>query len=126
MIEIRKIKDNEKINELVHRFSLKFSSEDEIVALFDSKEIYGFIQYSVYPEYYCLKYISDLNNDFSLLDGLMKTIIFYADLSRVRYIRLHKHFEHFAKMMHFEDKCDYYEFDILNADKHLCNCEKEV
>lgn len=126
MIEIRKVKDNKTVEELKNNFGLDISLDDEIVALFDSDKVLEIMMYSLSKEYYTIKFVSNINNDFSLLDGLMKTVIFYADLACVRYLRINKDFKHFAQIMNFTEKEDYFEFDIYNADKHSCNCGKEV
>lgn len=126
MIKIDKITDKDLINNLVKKYSLTIPNGNFILGITEQSELLEFVQYSMESDHINIKYISQISNDFCLYDALMKTLIFYADLSKLRYIKTDSNHSDFVSKMKFDLVQGEYIFDIYDMDKQKCKCEKEV
>lgn len=111
---------------MVKKYSLTISNNNMILGITEQNRLLEFAQYSMEKDHLNIKYVSQISNDFSLYDALMKTLIFYADLSKLRYIKTDLSLADFASKMKFDLVQNEYVFDIYDMNKQKCKCEKEL
>ena len=92
-----------------------------IVGVFEDNLLTEFASYYFESDNMTIEFISH-NKDLTILDGLIKTLIFYADLAKKRYIKISKDFEVLAKYFNFQMIDEYYVLDIYSQYKNKCNC----
>lgn len=86
MIEIHNEKEKEKIHEVLQHAGLVFNEECEMLSVYENDKIIEFAYYSIDKDSINVKFISSMTNDFSLIDGIIKTLIFYCDLKSKDYL----------------------------------------
>ena len=120
MLEIRKITDDKIIESLKSECAIDFHAD--FAGVFEGGKVIEFAAYSIIDEYVNVHHISYNTKDFALIDGLIKTLIFYADLVKARYLILEPEYERFAKAFNFERNGNNFILDIYKQNK-TCNCD---
>lgn len=120
MIEIHAVKDYTEKEELLNKYNLEYEATNEILAVFDQGSILEFAVYNLNADINNILYVSDINNDFSLIHGLMKTLIFISDLKTATSLTLPLDYVRIAKAIGFKQKEDKF---ILMLEDYQNTCE---
>jgi len=120
MIEIRKITDYKLIETLTEKFKLSYSGNECFIGVSSNNEILEFMQYSIVTDHIEIKYISDITNDFMLIDGLIKTLLFTTDITSIKSVLLPKYYEMAAKVFNFTDHESYYKLKLEDYNNGCC------
>lgn len=118
MIEIHKISDQT----VKLKYLLKGYENCEYFGVFDGDELLEFSVYTVENKVLNIKYISNIQNDFSLIHGLLKSIIFVADLNSTDSVTMPLEYERAAKAIGFKYKDNKY---ILKLEDYRNTCESD-
>ena len=118
MLKIKKITDKANLNKLLGNNRLY---EEECIGIIENDEIVEYAVYQIVENIMIIHKVSYNNKDFSLLDGLFKTLWFYADLSKTRFLQTDDTNSWFAKAFGFVYENGKYVFDIYSAEAVGCN-----
>ncbi len=121
MLEIHKIKDDEIIKQLASELEIDYNINDMFLGAFVSGELKEYVYYKKSDDGYIIIDISDKSDDFQIILGLVKTMIFYVDLAMLNKLYLPLRFERVAKAVGFKQADSLYELDLLEYHKK-CDC----
>ncbi len=122
MLEIHKIKDVETIKQLANKFKIEYNKNVVYLASYENDEIVDFLCYKQIENQYTVLYISDISSDFQIIYGLVKTLIFLADLARIDAVSLPKYHERVAKAIGFTLVDGVYEMKLADYQKKCGGC----
>ncbi len=121
MIKILKLTDSNVIEKICADFGLQ-EKNGMFYAVFDGDDILEFVRYHISGDTLCIDFISDITHDFSLVDGLLKTLLFACDVKTVKKVFLNEKYERAAKALRFERQQGGY---VLQLENYGNNCEKD-
>lgn len=119
MIEIHSVKDYNIIKDLSVRYGFEVDT-NEVLAVFDNNEILEFAVYTHNSDNNDIVFISDNNNDFTLIHGLIKTLIFLSDLKTAKTLTMPLDYVRVAKAIGFKQIDNKY---VLKLDEYQNTCE---
>ena len=114
MIGIHKINDSETISDIVSEYNLKYDKKDLFLGVYSGSQIKEFTQYFITGNILTIKYLSDNTGDFSLIDGLMKTLLFLCDTVNTKKIIMPVSYDRAAKAIGFKLIGQRYELELDN------------
>ena len=120
MIEIHKITDDLLKNELSEKCNIVYDKDKVYLGVFEHDELLEYAVYMLNDELSVIEYISNQTNEFSLLHGLMKTLIFLSDIGRVKTIILPIEYTRIAKALAFKNCGDNYALNLGDYQKTCC------
>lgn len=121
MIRINKIKNEKTILSLIDKYSLESGVNDLFLEANDNGNILEFIQYENIDDEVRIKYISDISGDYSVTDGLMKTLLFMCDTSKIKNAVLPAKYFRTAKALGFADMGESFVLKLEDYENH-CAC----
>ncbi len=119
MIKIQKILDQSIKNHLINEYNLNEYKNCDFYAVFDNEIVIEFAAYAIVNDCMEFKFVSNLNNDFSLIYGLIKTVLFAADIKTTSHATLPLNYETVAKSIGF---IEYNNIFILKFDDYQNQC----
>ena len=122
MLEIHKIKDIETINKLANEANIEYTDKDVFLASMQNDLIVDFLCYKQIDNRYSVIFISDKSNDFQIIFGLVKTLLFLADLAAKECVTLPKYCERVAKAIGFTLTDDYFEMKLADYQSKCGGC----
>ena len=121
MLEIHKIKDTEIIKQLATEQHIEYNNSDLFLGAFVDGELSEYIYYKKITDGFIIVSISDRTNDFQIILGLVKTLIFYVDLERLYKLYLPLEYDRIAKAIGFVKKDNAFELNLFDYQKK-CEC----
>ncbi len=122
MLEIHKIKDIEIIKQLANEAKIEYTEEDIFLASMQNDEIVDYLCYKQLKNNYIVTYISEKSNDFQIIFGLVKTLLFLADLAKIDSVTLPIYCERVAKAIGFTLTDSYYEMKLIDYQSKCGGC----
>lgn len=122
MLEIHKIKDVDIAKQLANKSDIEYTEDSIFLASYENNEIVEFLCYKQIENKYVVIFISDMSSDFQIIFGLVKTLIFLADLSRIDIVTLPKFYERAAKAVGFTLVNGVYELKLADYQKICGGC----
>ena len=122
MLEIHKINDIETINKLANESNIEYTDKDVFIASIQNDLVVDFLCYKQIDNTYSVIYISDKSNDFQIILGLVKTLLFLADLARIECVTLPIYYERAAKAIGFTLTEDYFEMKLVDYQAKCGGC----
>jgi len=122
MLEIHKIKDDEKIKQLANDANIEYNKNDLYLASIQNDSIVEFMCYKQINNKYVVVYISDNSNDFQIIYGLVKTLLFLADLAHVDAVTLPVFYDRVAKAIGFTPAESNYEMKLIDYQSKCGGC----
>ena len=119
MIEIHKITDKDIINKIANS-----DTTQEFVGIFDNNELLEYASYvinKIENEMVVTSFPAN-SNSIILADSLLKTLIFYADISKIRFIVFDFSCDYIVKKYIYEIKNNKYVIDLYNQNITSCSC----
>lgn len=121
MLEIHKIKDVEAIKQLASEINIDYNEDDIYIGAISDGEITEFLCYKQIDSSFTVFYISDKTGDFQLILGLVKTLVFLADIGKIEKVVLPLHYERAAIAVGFTANDSVYEL-YLSDYQNKCGC----
>lgn len=109
MLEIRKFSDSEN------------NADKILVGVFEKDEILDFAGYIVCDDKMLVTDFSCKSDNVILCDSLIKTLIYYADISKIRFLVFDKKLEFAIKNYNFDKSDDKLIIDLFKQDTNS-NC----
>lgn len=125
MLSIKKITDKKIITELNDRYNLVTESDRLYLGAVSNNQIIEFIQYELCDDTLYVDYISNISGDFSVIDGLIKSLLFACDINIIKKIVLPNEYSLLAESLGFEKKPDCYVLLLENYSNKSCGDGKE-
>ena len=125
MLSIKKITDKKIITELNDRYNLVTESDRLYLGAVSNNQIIEFIQYELCDDTLYVDYISNISGDFSVIDGLIKSLLFACDINIIKKIVLPDEYSLLAESLGFEKKPDSYVLLLENYSNKSCGDGKE-
>lgn len=125
MLSIKKITDKKIITELNDRYNLVTESDRLYLGAVSNNQIIEFIQYELCDDTLYVDYISNISGDFSVIDGLIKSLLFACDINIIKKIVLPNEYSLLAESLGFEKKPDSYVLLLENYSNKSCGDGKE-
>lgn len=122
MLEIHKIKDIDVIKQLAKASQIEYTEDSVFLASYENDEIVDFLCYKQIDNQYICLYISDISSDFQIILGLVKTLIFLADIARIDSVSLPLYYERAAKAIGFTLKDGVYEMKLSDYQNKCGGC----
>lgn len=120
MIQIHKVKDEKTIKKLATDSDIEYNENVGCVAVFENEQIIEYLLYTEQKTAYNINYISNQTGDFELILGVIKTLLFLADLGKIESINLQKNYDRVAKAIGFEQDEDFYILKLKDYHKKCC------
>ena len=124
MLSIKKIKDNKTISALTNNFKLDNDTKYLYMGAVSDNSVVEFIQYEICNDKLIIVYVSDISGDFSILDGLFKSLLFACDTAKIKSVVLPDKYPLLAKDIGFEKMSGGYVLSIENY-SNKCNCGRK-
>lgn len=124
MIEIHKLKDIETIKQLANDSGIEYNEKDLYIASVQDDSIAEFVCYKQIENRYIVIHISNNSNDFQIVFGLIKTLLFFADLGRIDAVTLPLCYERVAKAIGFTLTNSIYEMKLVDYQSKCGGCCK--
>lgn len=121
MLEIHKIIDTEIIKQLETELEIEYNDKDLFLGAFIDGELVEYVYYKSMQDGFIIISISNKSNDFQIILGLIKTLIFYVDLARLYKLYLPLEYERVAKAIGFTQNDNLYELNLFDYQKK-CEC----
>ena len=121
MLEIHKIMDDEIIKKLASELEIDYNDSDLFLGAFVDGELKEYVYYKKADDGYIIIDITDKSDDFQIILGLVKTLIFYVDLAMLNKLYLPFKFERVAKAIGFKQMHSLFELDLYEYQKK-CDC----
>lgn len=121
MLEIHKIKDTEIIKQLATEIKIEYNENDFYLGAIVDGDIAEYLCYKQVDSAYVVMHISDKTGDFQLILGLVKTLVFLADLGRMERVTLPLFYERAAKAVGFSECDSVYELKLADY-QNKCGC----
>ncbi len=125
MLSIKKITDKKIITELNDRYNLVTESDRLYLGAVSNNQIIEFIQYELCDDTLYVDYISNISGDFSVIYGLIKSLLFACDINIIKKIVLPNEYSLLAESLGFEKKPDSYVLLLENYSNKSCGDGKE-
>jgi len=122
MLEIHKIKDTEEIKQLAKEANIEYNENNLFLASFQDDLIVEFLCYRKIDNKYVIIFISDKTNDFQIIYGLVKTLLFLADLGKIDSVTLPNCYERVAKAINFTATESIYEMKLVDYQSKCGGC----
>lgn len=119
MIKIHKINDNLLKKKLSEKYIIEYNEDKIYLGVFEKENLLEFAVYKIENELSVVEFISNLTAEFSLIHGLMKTLIYLSDISRVKTITLPLEYTRIAKALAFSQNQNNY---TLNIEEYVNTC----
>lgn len=112
MLEIHIIKDDETVKHLATEANIEYNNNDIYLGVYIDDKIAEYLCYRQFDKTYTVIYVSDKTNDFQLIYGLAKTLIFLADMRMMEKVTLPLNYERIAKAIGFDMDDGVYQLKI--------------
>lgn len=122
LIEIHKITGADLISKL--EIGNITSECYNYVGVFDNGNLINYAGYIFIDDSLSIEILHINDNNYSLVDGLIKTLIFYADLKKIRFLKISEQYSEIAQKFNFKQINSELILDIYSQDKK-CLCDKE-
>ena len=122
MLEIHKIKDVKTIKQLANEANLEYNEKDLYLASIQNDNIVDYLCYKKVDNTYIVVYISDKSKDFQIIFGLVKTLLFLADLAKIDCVTLPSCQQRVAKAIGFTATDSYYEMKLVDYQSKCGGC----
>lgn len=121
MIQIHKITNIETVKTLAKKNNIEYTVFHNAVAVYDGDKILEYLIYNQNNNIIAIDFISNQNNDFQLILGVLKTLLFLADLSKVTHVTLPSQYKREAIAIGFEINESNYLLKLEDYQKK-CGC----
>lgn len=121
MIQIHKVNDIETVKTLAKNNNIEYTLCHNAVAVFDGDKILEYLIYCQNENVIDIEYISNQNNDFQLILGVLKTLLFLADLSMVSHVTMPLEYKRQAISIGFEENVSNYQLKLEDY-QNKCGC----
>ena len=121
MLEIHKIIDIEIIKQLATELQIEYNEKDIFLGAFVDGKLSEYVYYKKVDGGFSIIDVSDKSNDFQIIIGLIKPLIFYVDLAMLEKLILPLKYERIAKAIGFVQTDNAYELKLSEYQKR-CEC----
>lgn len=121
MLEIHKINEIEIIKRLETEINLEYNKNNIFLGVYIDGEVKEYLCYRQSDDSFTVLYVSDNTKDFQLIFGLVKTLVFLADMAMAEYVVLPLFYDRIAKAVGFDKTPDNY---ILKISEYHEKCGK--
>lgn len=122
MIQIHKIDNTEIIKSLALKDNFVYNKKNTYLGVFSDEEVVEYLCYSCDGKKYTILSISDKSGDFQLILGLVKTLIFLADIGMIELITMPLKYGRISKAIGFDTQEDFYELKINEYHAKCVKC----
>ena len=119
MLKILKLTDGETIDRMAEKYSLERYDGELFHAVFEDDEVTELIQYTLDESTLEIKFISERKDNLAVIDGLIRTVLFITDPTKVDRVYLPLRFPLTAKLLRFTEYENGY---ILKLSEFAAHC----
>ena len=104
MLKISKIMDVNLLIPIADKFKFELSDDDLYITATIDEVVQEFLCYSIKDKSVIIKFITDNTNDFQLILGIVKTLLFTSDVCKLEKIVLPLKYKRIATALGFVQK----------------------